>query len=150
MQMGGLVAIVTGASRGIGRAIAKEYAREGAKVVVTARSMTTTGLPSTITQTARDIQQSGGDAMPLACDVTDEEQVREMVREVISRYGQIDVLVNNAGVFYPRKPFLEFEPALWEETMSVNVRGPYLTCRYVLPAMMRQRRGSIINLGSQA
>ncbi len=150
MQMKGLVAIVTGGSRGIGRAIAKEYAREGAKVVVTARPTTPTGLDSTVYQTAQDIQQLGGEAMPVPCDVADEEQVRAMVQQVTDHYGHIDVLVNNAGIFYPRKPVLEFEPARWDETMAVNVRGPYLTCRYVLPVMMRQRRGSIINIGSQA
>jgi NAD(P)-dependent dehydrogenase (short-subunit alcohol dehydrogenase family) len=150
MQMQGLVAIVTGGSRGIGRAIAKAYAREGARVVVTARPTTPTGLPSTVYQTAQDIRQLGGEALPMPCDVADEEQVRAMVQQVTDHYGQIDVLVNNAGIFYPREPLLEVETARWDETMAVNVRGPYLTCRYVLPVMMRQRRGSIINVGSQA
>lgn len=150
MQMNDLVAIVTGASRGIGRAIAKEYARQGARVVVAARPKTTTGLSSTIYQTADDIQQVGGEAMPVPCDVADEGQVRAMVQQVTNHYGRIDVLVNNAGIFYPRKSLLEFESAQWDETMAVNVRGPYLTCRYVLPVMMRQRQGSIINIGSRA
>ena len=148
--MKGLVAIVTGGSRGIGQAIAKEYAREGAMVVVTARPRTPTGLPDTVYQTAQDIQQSGGEAMPVPCDVADEEQVRAMVSEVVARYGQIDVLVNNAGLFFPRMPLPEIEPKRWDQLMAVNVRGPYLTCRYVLPVMIRRHRGSIINIGSRA
>ena len=151
MQMKGLVAIVTGASRGLGRAIAKEYAREGAKVAVTARPHSPTGLPGTIDQTAQDIQQAGGEALSIPCDVTDEEQVRAMVSQVMDHYGQIDVLVNNAGLFMlSKKPFLEIEPEQWDQLWAVNVRGPYLTCRYVLPVMMQQHRGSIINIGSRA
>lgn len=150
MQMKGLVAVVTGGSRGIGRAIAKAYAKQGARVVVTARPRTPTGLSSTIYQTAEDIQQAGGDVIPVPCDVADEEQVRAMVRNVTDHHGRIDVLVNNAGVFYPRKPVVELESDEWDETMTVNVRGPYLTCRQVLPVMMRQRQGSIINIGSRA
>jgi NAD(P)-dependent dehydrogenase (short-subunit alcohol dehydrogenase family) len=150
MQMNGWVAIVTGASRGIGRAIAKAYAEQGARVVVTARPRTPTGLSSTIYQTADDIRQAGGEAMSVPCNVADEEQVRAMVQAVTKHYGRIDVLVNNAGIFYPRKPLLELAATEWDETLAVNVRGPYLTCRYVLPVMMRQRQGSIINIGSGA
>lgn len=150
MHMNGLVAIITGSSRGLGRAIAKEYARQGASVVVTARPHSPTGLPSTIYQTVEDIRSDNGEALAIPCDVTDEEQVRNMVQQVKHNYGKIDVLVNNAGVFYPRTPLLELEPARWEETMAVNVRGPYLTCRHVLPEMMCQRRGSIVNIGSGA
>ena len=150
MEMQGLVAIVTGASRGIGRAIAREYARQGAKVVVTARPQTPTGLPSTVYDTARAIEEAGGEALPVACDSSDEQQVRAMVRQVTERYGRIDVLVNNAALFFPRKPCTEIEPEQWDVLMAVNVRGPYLTCRQVLPTMMEQRRGSIINVGSLA
>ena len=150
MQMQGLVAIVTGSSRGLGRAIAKEYARQGAKVALTARAHSPTGLPGTIYQTAQEIQQEGGEALPVACDASDEEQVRAMVRQVMERYGQIDVLVNNAGLMIPSEPFLEIDLERWDQLMAVNVRGPYLTCRHVLPVMMEQRRGSIINIGSGA
>ena len=104
MEINGFVAIVTGASRGIGRAIAKEYARHGAKVVVAARLNTTTGLPDTVYETASVIQQEGGEALPVACDVADEQQVNEMVRQAVEHYGRIDVLVNNAGIFFPLSP----------------------------------------------
>ena len=150
MEMEDLVTIVTGASRGIGRAIAREYARQGAKVVVTARPQTPTGQPGTVHDTAREIRETGGEALPVACDSSDERQVEAMVRQVIDQYGRIDVLVNNAGLFFPRKPCFEIEPEQWDLLMAANVRGPYLTCRQVVPTMMEQRRGSIINVGSLA
>ena len=150
MQMKCMVVIITGGSRGIGRAIAKEYAREGAKVAVTARAHSPMGLPGTIYQTAQDIQAAGREALPIPCDVADERQVGAMVEQVMDRYGQIDVLVNNAALFFPPGRLLEIEPERWDQLMAVNLRGPYLTCRYVLPVMMRQRQGSIINIGSLA
>ena len=150
MQMEGLVAIVTGASRGLGRAIAKEYGREGAKVMLTARPHSPTGLPGTVDETAHGIRQAGGEALALPCDAADNEQVHAMVQRVTEEYGQIDVLVNNAGLMIPGEPFLDIDPERWNELMAVNVSGPYLTCRHVVPVMMRQRRGSIVNIGSGA
>ena len=148
-KMDGLVAIVTGGSRGLGRAIAREYAREGAKVVVCARLQSPTGLAGTIDETARDIRAEGGDALPVPCDVSDEIQVKDMVERVMEQYGRIDVLVNNAGIMVLGESILEIDTARWDRNMAVNVRGPYLTCKYVLPAMMKQRRGNIINVGSR-
>ena len=145
-----MVTIVTGASRGLGRAIAKAYAQEGASVVLCARPQSPTGLPGTVQEVAKDIRGEGGDALPVPCDVSDEEQVRAMVKEVLEHYGQIDVLVNNAGLMIPGEPFLDIEPERWDQSMAVNVRGPYLTCRHVLPVMMKQRRGRIISIGSVA
>ncbi|HJN88394.1 MAG: SDR family oxidoreductase [Dehalococcoidia bacterium] len=148
--MNGMVAIVTGASRGLGRAIAKEYAREGAKVVVCARQASPTGLSGTIEETVRDIRNTAGEAIAVACDVADEAQVSDMVRQVMERYGRIDVLVNNAAIMVLGKSFLEISPDAWDQSVAVNMRGPFLTCRAVLPAMMSQKRGSIINIGSRS
>lgn len=148
-KMEGLVAIVTGGSRGLGRAIAQEYARQGAKVVVCARDQSPTALPGTIYETAQAIESAGGEALPVPCDVSDEGQVKKLVQRAIERYGRIDVLVNNAGSMVLGEPFLEIEPARWDRLMAANVRGPYLMCRHVVPVMMRQRRGSIINIGSR-
>ena len=148
MKMQGLVAIVTGSSRGLGKAIALEYARQGASVVVSARPGSPTGLPGTISSTADAIHAEGGDALPIPCDVSDDGQVKEMVRHVMERYGRIDVLVNNAGIMVLGESLLEIDPPRWHQSMAVNVDGPYFTCRHVVPVMIEQRRGSIINIGS--
>ena len=149
-SMKGMVAIVTGSSRGLGRAIATEYGREGATVVACARSQSPAPLPGTAIETAELIKNEGGEALAVACDVGNEEQVKAMVRQVVDRYGRIDVLVNNAGIMILGEKFLDIDTARWDNIMEVNVRGAYLTCRYVLPVMMEQRRGSIINVGSLA
>ena len=148
-QMDGMVAIVTGASRGLGRAIAREYASEGASVVICARSQSPTGLAGTLEETVADIRNAGGDVFPIACDVTNESQVNEMVRQAVERYGRIDALFNNAGAMVLGESILEIDPARWEQLIRVNVNGPYLCSRAVLPVMMEQRRGSIINIGSR-
>ena len=96
-NMDGMVAIVTGASRGLGRAIAKEYAREGARVVACARSQSPTGLSGTLEEPVASIRADAGEVLPVACDVTDEAQVGKMVAQAVAQYGQIDVLFNNAG-----------------------------------------------------
>ena len=148
-QMDGMVAIVTGASRGLGRAIAKEYAREGASVVICARRQSPTGLDGTLEQTRLDISDAGGEALAINCDVTDDAQVNEMVRQAMERFGKIDVLFNNAGAMVLGESILDIDPARWDQLMRVNVSGPYLCSRTVLPIMMEQQRGSIINIGSR-
>ncbi len=148
-QMDGMVAIVTGASRGLGRAIAREYAREGASVVICARSQSPTGLAGTLEETVTGIKDSGGEVFAIDCDVTDADQVNEMVRQAMERYGRIDALFNNAGAMVLGETIMEIDPVRWEQLMRVNVNGPYLCSRAVLPIMMEQRRGSIINIGSR-
>lgn len=148
-QMDGMVAIVTGASRGLGRAIAREYAREGASVVICARSQSPTGLTGTLDETAHDIRNAGGDVLAIDCDVTNADAVNQMVRRASDRYGKIDVLFNNAGTMVLGETIMEIDPDRWDQLMRVNVNGPYLCSRAVLPIMMEQRRGSIINIGSR-
>jgi len=149
-KMKGMVAVVTGSSRGLGRAIAIEYGREGATVVTCARPKSPTQLPGTVGETAQEIIDQGGESLAIACDVSEEAQVKAMVQQVIERYGKIDVLVNNAGIMILGESFLEIEPTRWDQIMNVNLRGAYLTCRYVLPVMIDQQRGSIVNIGSFA
>ena len=149
-RMKGMVAIVTGSSRGLGRAIAKEFASEGASVVVSARPRSPTGLPGTADDTAAAIKAEGGDAISVACDVSDEAQVRATVEQTMDRYGKIDVLVNNAGIMVVGVRILEFDVADWDQSFAANVRGTYLMCRHVVPIMMRQGRGNIINIGSRS
>ena len=148
MQMKGMVAIVTGASRGLGKAISIAYAAEGAKVVACSRPTSPTGQPGTAADTASEIKAMGGEALGISCDVTDESQVKAMVDQVVECYGRIDVLVNNAGIMIIGEQFLDIDPQRWDNLMSVNVRGPYLCCRYVLPVMIKQRSGSVVNIGS--
>jgi NAD(P)-dependent dehydrogenase (short-subunit alcohol dehydrogenase family) len=149
-KMKGMVAVVTGSSRGLGRAIAIEYGLEGATVVACARPTSPTQLPGTVDETAQEIRDHGGESLAIACDVSEEAQVKAMVQQIVERFGKIDVLVNNAGIMILGESFLEIEPAQWDQIMSVNLRGAYLTCRYVLPVMIDQRRGSIVNIGSFA
>ncbi len=144
------VAIVTGASRGIGRAIALGFAQEGAYVIVAARSeVEKKELPGTIYKTADEIQNLGGRALPIRCDVTDEASVNGMVQKAIAELGRIDILVNNAGVafYYPvlETPFLR-----WELVLRVNLTGAFLCSKAVLSKMIEQKSGSIINISSLA
>jgi citronellol/citronellal dehydrogenase len=147
----GKIAIVTGASRGIGKAIALGYAREGATVVVAARSETAPSerLPGTIHETVDQIVAMGGRALAVRCDVTDEASVNEMVRTTLEEFGRVDVLVNNAAVDFPSR-VSEMPLKRWEVVLRVSLTGPFLCSRAVLPAMIAQGGGSIINISSKA
>ena len=150
MSMEGVVSIVTGSSRGIGKGIAKVFGEEGSKVVVVARSDQEGGrLPGNINLTVQEIEEAGGQAMAVRCDITDEEQVQELVKTVMDAYGRIDVLVNNAGV-QVNVELADLQTRHWDLTMRVNLRGPFLCCKYVAPVMIEQKSGSIINVTSGA
>ncbi len=110
-KMRGLVAIVTGASRGLGRAIAREFAQEGAKVVICARPRSPSGLPGTIEETAELIRSDGGEVLAIPCDVTNQDQVQGLVQQVMERYERIDVLFNNAGIQGTVQNVLSWTPA---------------------------------------
>lgn len=140
-DLDGRVALVTGASRGLGRAMALALAHAGANVILTAR--TQAGLE----EVAHEIHRIGRQALPLAADVTVEDQVRALVRQSTAVYSSIDILVNNAGVGSSRA-LVDLDLAEWEHTMAVNVRGPMLCCKHVGPLMIQQRRGKIINVAS--
>ena len=145
------VAIVTGASRGIGKAIAVGFAHEGANVVVAARSDKERDerFPGTIYKTADEIETVGRRALPVKCDITSEENVKAMVDETLREFGTIDILVNNAGVaFY--YPVAETPLKKWEIVLNVNLKGVFLCSRAVLPTMMEKKSGAIINIGSLA
>ena len=150
MGLNGKVAIVTGASRGLGRAIAMGFSQQGASVVVAARTEEAhKTLPGTIYQTAEEIKALGFDALALRCDVTDEESVNHMVQRTLEDFGHIDVLVNNAGIaFY--YPIIDTPLKRWEIVIKVNIGGAFLCSKAVLPHMIEQKRGSIINISSLA
>ena len=150
MALAGKVAIVTGSSRGIGKAIALGLALEGASVVVAARSETERDLaPGTIYATAAEIEALGGKALPVRCNVREEESIQAMVQQTLEAYGRIDVLINNAGIGTYR-PFLETTLREWDLVMDVNLRATYIACRAVAPVMVEHGRGSIINISSHA
>lgn len=151
MKLKDKVAIVTGASRGIGKAIAIGFADQGANVVVAARTEVQKHekLPGTIHQTAEEIESLGVRALPVRCDVTDEKSVNGMVRKTLNTFGCINILVNNAGVaFY--FPVVETPLHRWDIVLRVNLTGAFLCSKAVLPTMMEQRKGSIINISSLA
>ena len=137
----GQVAIVTGAGRGIGRAIALELALAGAAVVVAGRS------PGPLAETVALIEKMGGKAAPVNCDVTDAEQVSAMARSAFDAFGRIDVLVNNAGTGAPGQ-VESTTPDEWDEVLSTNLRGAFVCSRAVLPTMRAQRSGCVVNVAS--
>ncbi len=147
--LSGQVAVVTGASRGIGRAIAIDFARAGADVVVAARSSekAPTKLPGTIEETAREVEAAGRRALAVPMDVTDEAQVQAMAQRTLEEFGRVDVLVNNAGISFPA-PFSQTSLKRWDLVMNVNLRGPVTCTQAFLPRLLEQGRGRIINISS--
>ena len=150
MELEGKVAIVTGASRGVGKGIATVMAREGASVTIAARSETTGRIPGTIHETAESINAAGGKALAVPCDVSKEEEIREMVRRTLEEFGRIDILVNNAGGSFTYEKVETYSVGRFDRLLSVNVRGVFLCCQAVLPTMIAQKSGSIINISSAA
>ena len=136
----GQVAIVTGGGRGIGRAIAEGRAGAGAAVTALARS------EDELAETVRLIESSGGRAIAVVADVTDERAVQDAVERTERELGPVDLLVNNAAVATPVGPAWEVDPDAWWRTVEVNLRGPFLGARAVLPSMLRRRAGRIVNI----
>ena len=137
------VALITGAGRGIGAAIARALAREGATVVVTDVD------ESSAQAVARGIAESGGQAMAVAMDVAERKSVERAVGEVYARWGGIDILVNNAGIC-PLRPFEEISGAEWDQVLNVNLKGAFLCAQAVVPGMRERGFGRIINITSVA
>ena len=143
-DLGGQVAIVTGGGRGIGRAMALALARAGAAVAAVARST------DQLLQTVSLIEGLGGRAIAITADVTDQQATEEMARDVEQQLGPVDLLVNNAGAPTPVGPMWETDPDAWWRCVAVNLQGPFLCSRAVLPGMVARRRGRIITTASGA
>jgi citronellol/citronellal dehydrogenase len=145
-NLSGRVAIVTGASRGIGKALAIRLAREGADVVIAAKSeQSTDRLPGSIHETANEIRALGRRAIAVPTDVRNEDAIRNMVERAVSELGRLDILVNNAGAIWTR-PILETPPKRFDLMMSVNARAAYIACYYALPHMVKQQWGHVLNM----
>ena len=141
----GRVAIVTGSSRGIGRAMVLRLAREGASVVVTGKSeQGTDRLPGSIHTVAEEVDRAGGAALAVRVDVRNDDEVKAMVDTTIDRFGRIDILVNNAGALW-WQPILQTPPKRYDLMWQINVRHAYLCAYYTLPHMVQQHWGHIIN-----
>ena len=141
MKLEGQVALVTGAGRGIGRAVAIAFAKEGADVVLAARST------HELAAVAREVEAAGRRALAVPTDVRQEPAVAALVRRAVASLERIDVLVHAAGVA-AFGPVSDARTEDWDQTMAVNLRGAYLCARAVLPVMVAQHRGTIINVGS--
>ncbi len=142
MRLKNKVAIITGAGRGIGRAIALAYAREGANLSLAARTL------SELEETARQVNTLCADAYIVPTDVSDPAQVENMVIKTLNKFSSIDILVNNAAIGGPVAPLQDTDVSAWLNTINVNLVGTYLCCRAVLPTMLERNRGKIINVTS--
>ncbi len=142
MRLQGKVALVTGGSQGIGRAVAAAYAREGATVIVTARHL------ERLEAAAAEIQKGGGNVVPLRADVADRQQVQQLAGEIKRRFDGLHVLVNNASLLGPRVPILEYPEEDWEAVVAVNLHGPFFVIKACLPLMIPTGGGSIMNVSS--
>ena len=136
------VAIVTGAAKGMGKGIALKYAEEGCKVAIADIDI------AAATEAAAEISQSGGEALALACDVTDINQVRAVVDEVLQKYGKIDILVNNAGAIAKHMNIEDMPEEAWDKVMALNLKSHFLFCKFVVPYMKEARYGKIIGMSS--
>jgi meso-butanediol dehydrogenase / (S,S)-butanediol dehydrogenase / diacetyl reductase len=143
-SLDGKTAIVTGAGRGIGRAISEEYAKEGARVAVASRT------ESTVNEVVGKIRADGGDALGIVCDVGDRDQIRAMVDRTVEVFGGVDILVNNAGIAVAGDRAAEVSEDVWDRILDVNAKGVWLGMRAVLPEMVARKRGKICNVASTA
>ena len=143
-RLSGKVAVITGGNAGIGEAIAKAFAREGASVVITGRRQ------GELDRVVSDIVKEQGKAFAVAGSVTDEPHVQETVRRTVQQFGRLDILVNNAGVGDFGKRLHEIDDATWSQVLDVNLTGVFRMTRAVLPQMLKQGKGAIVNISSIA
>jgi 3-oxoacyl-[acyl-carrier protein] reductase len=141
-KLAGKVVLITGGGRGIGQAVAMHCAREGAHVGICARTA------AEVKTAVAELKKLTSDAAGWTCDVSDEQQVNDFVRNAHAHFGRIDCLINNAGVMTRPVPITETETRKFDYTIAVNLRGTFLMCKAVVPIMEQQRGGSIVNVSS--
>jgi 3-oxoacyl-[acyl-carrier protein] reductase len=143
-KLNGKVAIVTGAGRGIGRSVALALAEEGANVVIVSRN------PSEMDRVAQEVKDLKVNMLAIKADVSQEREVEEMVKKTLAKFKGIDILVNNAGIPGPTEFITQIEIKDWDDTINTNLKGVFLCSRAVLPQMIEQKGGNIINISSGA
>ena len=148
-KLDGKVALVTGASRGIGQGIAEEFAREGAKVVCAARTLHEGDhmLDGSLDRTVGRIREAGGEALAVTADVSKEDDCNRIVEEAKAAFGPVDILINNAALNY-YIPIVDYPASRWMRAFAVNLHGPFMLSRAVLPDMIAKRSGAIVNISS--
>jgi NAD(P)-dependent dehydrogenase (short-subunit alcohol dehydrogenase family) len=143
MRLNEKVSIITGAGSGMGRVAALRFAAEGSSVVVADMQK------ASAEETVRQIRATGGEATAIAVDVSVEADAKDMVDVAVEKFGRLDVLYNNAGIMPEADHSVVDTPIeIWDQVMAVNVRGVYLACKYAIPRMLENKRGSIINVSS--
>ena len=142
MKLQGRVAIVTGGGRGLGRSVALAFGKQGAKVVLAARTL------EEIDHVAEELRSLKKEAIAVPTDVSNEDQVNHLVKMTLEAFGTIDILVNNAGSRGPIGPIHQISLSDWEETLKVNLTGAFLCTKAVLPVLMEKREGKIINVAT--
>jgi NAD(P)-dependent dehydrogenase (short-subunit alcohol dehydrogenase family) len=140
VALAGKVAVITGSTRGIGRAIAEAYGRAGAQVMISSSRA------DAVAQTVADLRAAGIACAGVACNVSEREQVQELCRQTVETFGQVHIWVNNAAISGPFGYTLDVPPDAWEQVIRVNLLGCYYGCAAVLPHMIAQRYGKIINV----
>ncbi len=150
-KLEGKVAVVTGASRGIGQAIAELFASEGAKIVCAARTVNEGDHPleGSLARTVQAIKEAGGDALAVAANVSEEADCIKLIEQARAHFGQVDILVNNAALNY-YVPIVDYATNRWIRAFAVNVHGPFMLSKVVLPEMIERQRGAIVNISSGA
>lgn len=144
MTLNGKTAIITGASRGIGEATAKVFAKQGASVVLAARST------ADIERISNEIKQNGGKATAIECDIADFNAVQNLADNTLTEYGNIDVFIANAGIIEPISTLANSDPVEWGYSFDINLKGMYNCLRTTLPVMAKQKSGTFINVSSGA
>lgn len=143
MKLKGKVAVITGSGRGIGAAIAKEFAKHGAKVVLTSRHL------SECKTIEKEIKKAGGEALSIACDVSKKKDVDKLMAQTVKKYKKVDILVNNAGVVV-QKPFTQMTEKDWDFVLDVNLKGVFLCSSAAAKQMLKKKYGKIISVASIA
>src|SRR5499426_674021 len=141
-RLDGKCALVTGASRGIGKAVAQAYARAGARLVISARG------EKDLRRTAHEIESSGGVVRWEVADLTEVRETERVVRSAERHYGALDIVVNSAGILGPRAPIVDYSLSSWEAVLKSNLTAVFLVCKEALSLMIPRRQGSIINVSS--